>query len=117
MLEAARASGCAFDDMPLLPTGAARGGHVHVLQWLQAHGCRVDASGAWPSEASRAGHLEVWIESKQRANVCVQYLSVLINQQYILNSTRYLTIFAYLIIYFCSLIILILLLGSNSMPR
>ncbi len=56
MLEAALDADCSLG--PLVATGAAQGGHLHVLQWLHARGCKMNDGGVWHT-AARSGHLEV----------------------------------------------------------
>ncbi len=63
VLEAAHAADCQLG--PMVATGAAQGGQVHVLQWLKSHGCQIDASSAWSNQASLSGQLEVRVEKIQ----------------------------------------------------
>ena len=50
-----RANGCPWDERTC--AGAARGGHLDVLQWLRANGCPWDVYTC--SYAADGGHLAV----------------------------------------------------------
>ena len=50
-----RANGCPWDEMTC--AGAAKGGHLEVLQWVRDNGCPWDEETC--HEAAGGGHLKV----------------------------------------------------------